>query len=161
MRFTARITADPALSRTRNGRQTCHIGFTDGKQTDSVRTRTRNGRGECDVRFAAREQCNKKQKYKHPAPTLSYHDPRPYLLTKPPAILLPRNGNRTSYMRFAAGDQTNSAKPWTRNGSRTCHMRFTAGIPAYPALFRTRNECQTCHIGFTDGKQTDSVRNRT
>ena len=30
-------------------------------------------------------------------------------------------------MRFAAGDQTNSAKPWTRNGSRTCYIRFAAG----------------------------------
>ena len=56
MRFTAGIPAYPALFRTRNGRQTCHIGFTDGKQTDSVRTWTRNGRGECDMRFVAREQ---------------------------------------------------------------------------------------------------------
>mgnify|MGYP006338029727 CR=1 FL=1 len=150
MRFTAGIPAYPALFRTRNGSQTCHIGFTDGKQTDSVRTRTRNGRGKCDVRFAAREQCNKKQKYKHPAPTLSYHDPRPYLLTKPPAILLPRNGSRTSHIRFAARITADPALSWARNGRGKCDVRFATERQVHSRdQSKTRHGCPQYHIRVT------------
>ena len=73
MRFTAGIPAYPALFRTRNGRQTCHIGFTDGKQTDSVRTRTRNGRGKCDVRFATERQVHSRNQSKTRNGCPQYH----------------------------------------------------------------------------------------